>query len=198
MSKLVGIIDYGLGNIRSLERAFLSQGSGVKVIAEPAQCAAVTHLVLPGVGAFAYGMQVLQQRGFIQPLKEAQAGKQPLLGICLGMQLMCQASLEDGCTQGLQLFSARVEPLKGLKKTPQVGWHAVNAIDKKDSFPGQYYFAHSYQVTLNNKEDLIATVDYGAGPVVAAIRREHIIGLQFHPEKSGIAGLAILQAFLAT
>jgi glutamine amidotransferase len=183
MSKHVRVLDYEMGNLRSVVRALKAAGADVEVTPDVGP----GHLVLPGVGAFAEAVRHLGPR-MDSLRKHAQEG-QPLLGICLGMQLLFERSHEHGLTQGLGLFKGDVEPLPSDVTVPNMGWHRLNGLN------GQYaYFAHSFGV--RSSPDALATIDRG-GNWVAAVRRERVWGYQFHPEKSGPAGIAMIQEWLA-
>ncbi len=196
---MVGIIDYGVGNLFSLKSSFEAIGQEVFVSGDPAQLSQADRLVLPGVGAFGDAAEKLRRSGLEKFVKEAAAKGTPLLGICLGMQLLFEESLEYGCHKGLGLLPGRVVRMEpaGLK-IPHIGW---NSLEKRGSGKllgsiqeGDFvYFVHSYHA-VGCGDSLAAVTDYGM-TVTAAVERGNVMGCQFHPEKSGPVGLAILQAF---
>jgi glutamine amidotransferase len=207
------IVDYGSGNLRSaakaLERA-APAGFRVEVSAEAASLAGASHIVLPGVGAFADCKAGLEARpGMLDALELAvrREGK-PFLGICVGMQLMATAGREFGVTPGLNWIAGEVrllQPGAGRNgrplKVPHMGWNELQILKAHPVFEGlvtgsHAYFVHSYQLAVENPSDLLATCDYG-GPVTAAVARANMVGTQFHPEKSQALGLKLLANFLA-
>ncbi len=196
---MVGIIDYGVGNLFSLKSSFEAVGQQVFVSGDPRELARADRLVLPGVGAFGDAAQKLRATGLDIFVKEAAARGTPLLGICLGMQLLFEESLEYGCHPGLGLLKGRVVPMEpeGLK-IPHIGWNALkkrgNGQLLRSVQEGDFvYFVHSFHAT-GCEESLAAVTDYGM-TVTAAVEQGNIMGCQFHPEKSGKVGLGILKAF---
>lgn len=187
------IINYGAGNIQSIRFAFKRLGYELELSADPERICRADKVIFPGVGEASSAMRKLQQSGLDQLIPEL---KQPVLGICLGMQLMCRSS-EEGATKGLGIFDAQVLRFpKGLK-VPQIGWNGIHEL-KSPLFEGirenEYiYLVHSYYAPLST--ETIAVSDYG-GAYSAALARENFYGLQFHPEKSGKAGAQILNNFL--
>lgn len=211
MSSSVTIIDYGSGNLLSVTRAFERCGATPNVTQDPAAIEKAERLVLPGVGAFADGMQGLRERGLIGPILRYASSGRPLLGICLGMQMLATTSVEFGEHEGLNLIAGRVVPLPSrsmdgnVLKIPHVGWSPLVRVDHGDWFDSPLaelavdsavYLVHSYHVVPHHRADLLAQYDHGGHAVTAAIQSGHIIGYQFHPEKSGEVGLAILTRFL--
>lgn len=199
---MTGIIDYGVGNLFSLRSSFAAIGEEVTVSREAAVLSACDRLVLPGVGAFPDAARLLAESGLWQlVLREAEAGK-PILGICLGMQLLLERGTEYGDCAGLGLIPGVCRPIaevipKGLK-IPHIGWNALHFMKKTPLFryvkEGDFvYFVHSYHGT-GCGDAAVATTDYGA-KLLAAVARGNVAGCQFHPEKSGDVGLAILRAF---
>ncbi len=208
----VVIIDYGLGNLLSVIRAFERIGVSARVSFEPEQILSATHVVLPGVGAFPKGMEKLRVRDLDSTInKVAESGK-PLLGICLGMQLLLDDSEEFTKTRGLGLIPGNVVPipsndLGGSKlMVPHVGWNLLcnpnetknwqDSILSESTGKENVYFVHSYMAVPKMKTNILAMTHYGGHEIVAAIAKENIIGCQFHPEKSGEVGLKILGNFL--
>ena len=200
---MIAILDYGVGNLRSLRNALDYVGLEGEVVDDPARIEAFSHVILPGVGAFGKAMENLRARGFIAPLLRHVRDAKPLLGICLGMQLLATASLEFGTHEGLCLVPGRVVPFEpsAAHPVPHVGWNNV-AFDRKHPLLAvakkavDYYFVHSFHFAADDPADVIASSDYG--PVFAAIvGRRNVVGCQFHPEKSQAGGLAILEGFAA-
>ncbi|MBR1686172.1 MAG: imidazole glycerol phosphate synthase subunit HisH [Clostridia bacterium] len=194
----IGIIDYGMGNLRSVQKAFAYLGFSADIISDPAQAKASSRLILPGVGAFHDAIARLRETEMDKAVLEAAAAGKPILGICLGMQMMFSASVENGWDEGLGIFPGTIERLQGGEglKIPHMGW---NTIETKPSilFTGEerpaVYFVHSYcasEVT----EVTSATCEYGQ-VFTAAVERGNVCATQFHPEKSGDAGLAMLRRF---
>ena len=194
---MIAIIDYDAGNIRSVGNALERLGAEYELTANPARILAADKVILPGVGNAAAAMARLQERGLCGLIKSL---RRPVLGICVGMQLMCRDS-EEGPVQGLGIFDAHVRrfPEAPGVKIPHMGWNALGNLDSK-LFRGMdggtfVYFVHSYRADLC--PDTIATCRYGDGLFSAALKYENFYGTQFHPEKSGSAGAAILQNFIA-
>jgi glutamine amidotransferase len=198
---MIGVMDLGLGNLRSVANAIDSQGFDPCLLDDPAAgpWSACSHLILPGVGSFAVASSRLTAAWRAAIGGHVAAGR-PLLGICLGMQLLADAGSEGGESAGLGLIPGRVDRLEapGLR-LPQVGWngvrllrsHPLTAALKPDR---DMYFVHSYGFRTTSPEDVLATTDYG-GPVTAAVARGCVVGYQFHPEKSQVNGLGLLAAF---
>jgi len=201
---MIGIVDYGMGNLRSVAKAFELLGAEVIVSGKPAELSAAEKLVLPGVGAFGDGIANLQRLGLSEFLHtEVFENKKPILGICLGMQLMARRGFERGRHKGLGWIDAevkrfQVEPF-GLK-VPHVGWNEVelgggNPIFKGIRSRSCFYFVHSYHVVCTDKNDVAALCNYGYD-FTAAVRRNNVYGTQFHPEKSQEAGLKLLKNYI--
>jgi glutamine amidotransferase len=193
---MIAIIDYGMGNLRSVQKAFEYLGFDAVVTADRKIIADASHIVLPGVGAFADAIGCLSRSGLGDTvLTEVRKGK-PFLGICLGMQLLFERSYENGEYEGLGLVPGEVAPFKveGLK-VPHMGWNNLVARENPLISGAPYvYFVHSYHAAGVPEQYVIAEADYGYR-FTAAVRKDHIFGLQFHPEKSGDAGLAMLKNF---
>jgi glutamine amidotransferase len=198
----VSIIDCGVGNVGSVANMIAKAGGGAQIIQDPGRLAEASRVILCGVGAFDRGMSRLTAGGWIDPLREAVIGRGvPLLGICLGMQLLCRDS-EEGKEPGLGLIPAsvrRLTPGDARLRIPHVGWSDVTVRNENPLFRPEdaprYYFTHSYHAVCDRPEDVLGTVEYG-GPVTAAIGRGNIRGVQFHPEKSHRHGLRLLANFL--
>lgn len=196
---LVGIIHNKIGNITSVRNAFEFLKIPVAIIDSPKNLENFSHLILPGVGAFSAGMKNLHAGGWVKALEEEVLERQkPLLGICLGMQLLAATGDEGGETAGLNFIAGRVRrlPDQGLR-LPHVGWNTVQPVRDNPLLDGakDFYFVHSYYFNPVNPEDVIATCDYGLN-WPAIINKKNIYGAQFHPEKSRQAGLDILASFV--
>ena len=194
---MIAIIDYDAGNIRSVGNALQRLGAEYELTADPDRILAADKVILPGVGNAAEAMASLQARGLCELVKTL---RRPVLGICVGMQLMCRDS-EEGPTQCLGIFDAHVRRFREAPdaKVPHMGWNAIGNLDSK-LFKGMeggsfVYFVHSYYPGLC--PDTIATCRHGEQLFSAALKYENFYGTQFHPEKSGSVGAAILQNFLA-
>lgn len=198
---MIAIVDYGMGNVRSLQNAFEYFGHDVVITADPAQLDAAERIVLPGVGAFGDAMAAIRQRG-LEPVLTHQAMviRKPILGICLGMQLFARRSMEHGDHHGLGWIDADIRRLQVSHplKIPHVGWNELHFPDNDWLFHGirsgeaNFYFVHSFHMICHNVHDLLATTDYG-GLVTAVIRAGNLIAMQFHPEKSQDNGLKLLE-----
>ena len=216
---MIALIDYGISNLRSVQKAFEHLGTEVTLVDTPDRLAQADRLILPGVGAFPAGMQGLRERGLLEPIKRAAHDGKPLIGICLGMQLLFETSAEMGETEGLGLLPGRVTRIKGQEagskrqeagyaprithhvlKIPHMGWNQLDLVRDhplvRDLASGAYaYFVHSYAVYPDRHDLVLATTDYG-GPFASIVGQDNLCGLQFHPEKSQAVGLRLLQNFL--
>ena len=202
---MVAIIDYGVGNLFSLQSSFAAIGVKAEVTADPETIHRADRVILPGVGAFEDAARKLRETGLGRVVKEEAAAGKPLMGICLGMQLLFERSYEYGVHEGLGLLKGEIRPIAerigdGLK-IPQMGWNALQIRRQspilKYNREGDYvYFVHSYSA-VNCDESLLATVEYGA-ELTACVGLGNVSGCQFHPEKSGSVGLKILRAFCET
>jgi glutamine amidotransferase len=198
------VIDYGSGNLRSAAKALAAAGADVKVSAAPEDLVPASRIVLPGVGAFADCRAGLARLpGMIEMLEKlVHRGGRPFLGICVGMQLMAEAGLEHGRHPGLGWIAGEVVHLAPRPvKIPHMGWNELKLARPHPLFAGiadgaHGYFVHSYHLRLGDPADLLAGSDY-AGPLTAAIARDNMAGVQFHPEKSQATGLRLLANFLA-
>jgi glutamine amidotransferase len=203
MSQPIAIVDYGMGNLRSVQNAIEHVGGRSVVVASPSDLSTYNKIILPGVGAFGQAIACLQQTGLAEALHERREAGAQILGICLGMQLMCSFSEEDGIHQGLNWFAARVTrflPNTGLT-VPHMGWNGVDFVRDDPIVAGldsgsDAYFVHSYHVHCENLLDVCATTDYGV-EFHSMIQRDNVRGIQFHPEKSQGFGLGIIRNYLA-
>ena len=200
---MIAIVDYGVGNLFSLKSSFAAIGAEVVVTGDPARLAEADRIVLPGVGAFEDAAKKLSDSGLDKVIKEEAEKGKPLLGICLGMQMLFDKSFEYGEHKGLGLISGNVRPIRPeipeTLKIPHIGWNPLIIKGEKDSLfkyisEGDcVYFVHSYYAA-DCDDYVIATAEYGK-ELTAAVRYKNVCGAQFHPEKSGKVGLAILKAF---
>lgn len=202
MKVRVGIIDFGMGNLFSVSNAVQALDAEPILVSGPEALNDFDRLILPGVGAFPKAIARLKQIGMDDALTRQAKSGQPILGLCLGMQLMCASSMEGGEHPGLGWFDAKVKSfpeIPGLK-VPHTGW---NNISKTKSHPlmkdlpdePDFYFVHGFRVECENPGDVLAVCDYG-GPFAAIIGRGNVFGMQFHPEKSQQAGLVLLRNFI--
>jgi len=203
-SAVASIVSYGVGNISSIANMFRHVGIATEVVTDAKQVLAANRLVLPGVGAFDHGMRCLRASGLADAVSEAVLERGvPILGICLGMQLMCRSS-EEGQLPGLGWIDAEVRRFNfaeesGLK-VPHMGWNTVtlrrrNSIIPADELKQRFYFVHSYYVRCMNAEDVVATTTYGH-EFVSVFAHDNLYGVQFHPEKSHRYGMAIMRRFV--
>jgi glutamine amidotransferase len=196
----IAVIDYRMGNLRSVEKGLAAAGvEGVVVSGDPAVVARARGLVLPGVGAFRDAAANLQSSGMRDVLLARVADGVPLLGICLGMQLLASVGFEDGEWEGLGLVPGTCRRIEGDVKVPHIGWNTVEYPCPSPLFSGipdgsAFYFVHSYHVVPDDPAAVIGTTTYG-GPITAAVRSGNVYGVQFHPEKSSARGLALLRDF---
>lgn len=199
---MIAIVDYGVGNLFSLASSFSAAGADITVTDDPEKIRSADKIVLPGVGAFSDAAEKLFSSGLADVVvSEANRGK-PILGICLGMQLLFDKSYEYGEYRGLGLIKGEIRPISDVipagLKIPHIGWNALEFVGEKNEIfkyikQGDcVYFVHSYYGT--ECSDVIATAEYGC-PITAAVARKNVYGCQFHPEKSGDVGLKILKAF---
>jgi glutamine amidotransferase len=198
----VAILDYGVGNLRSVEKAFAAAGESAIVSDDDRVLREAGALVLPGVGAFAACMNALSARGFDTLLRERVAEGTPLLGVCVGMQMLFEESDEFGRTAGLGLLRGRVRRFSDELLVPQVGWNQVRQTRAHPLLEGIedqafFYFVHSFYCEPDDPTVVIGKTDYGTG-YASVVAREQICGVQFHPEKSQAAGLRLVGNFART
>ncbi len=196
---MIAVVDYGMGNLRSVEKALERVGAEVCVTDDPEVIAAADKVVLPGVGAMGAAVRRLEERTLIPVIRRVTEQGRPFLGICLGLQLLFETSAEGEETRGLGLLPGRVERFQG-PKVPHMGWNRLETTVEDPLWKGlpeetYVYFCHSYYVLPADRSVVSAWSDYG-GRFAAAVRRDNVMGVQFHPEKSQTAGLRILRNFV--
>ena len=195
----VAIIDYGVGNLRSVEKALQAGGVDAVVTSDEGVLRDASKLVLPGVGAFRACMEGLSARGFDKLVRERVAEGTPLLGVCVGMQMLFDESEEFGTTRGLSLLRGRVRRFPEGLRVPQVGWNQVawrktHALAEGIEDETFFYFVHSYFCDASDDADVLGSTEYGA-TYASVVARANVCGVQFHPEKSQAAGLRLLKNF---
>lgn len=196
---MIAIVDYGMGNLRSVQKAFQYLGLDARIGADKRLLADASHIVLPGVGAFADAVKALAETGLDGEIKRQIAAGKPFLGICLGMQLLFDRSFEDGEHAGLCIVPGEVVrfAVDGLK-VPHIGWNTVRVVKDTPLFRGaddfNFYFVHSYHASDVAPECVETVCEYGY-EFVSSVNRDNVFGVQFHPEKSGAAGLTLLKNF---
>ena len=198
------IVDYGMGNLGSVTRALAELGADAFIAENPGQLPMADRLILPGVGSFVDGMANLAEHNWVEPIREHVRAGKPVLGICLGMQLLASSGSEGGEHAGLDLIPGKVNRLDILgcsQRIPHVGWNNVRlAAETSGLFAGipngtDFYFVHSFAFQATDTCNVLADVEYGI-PFPAAIARDNVFGTQFHPEKSSKAGFRLLKNFL--
>lgn len=197
---MIGIIDYGAGNLKSVHKALEHLGASADIISTPEQVESVDKVILPGVGAFGKAVEAIDRLGLRLPLQRVIADGRPFLGICLGLQLLMQASEESPGAVGLGILPGTVVHFPAGNKVPHLGWNIVHQNRScalwhnipDDSF---FYFAHSYYVRLQDETQAVGLTDYGEW-IPVALNRESLFGVQFHPEKSQKTGLRLLENFI--
>ena len=196
---MIAVLDYGIGNLRSAEKALQRVGADARLVADPDEASSAAAVVLPGVGAFGRCVEALKASGLDQVAVDAVARGRPFLGICVGMQMLYEFSDESPGTPGLGLLAGGVRRLPDGVKRPQMQWNILQACRPSSLMAGLgpdawVYFVHSY--AAEPSDDVVAVCDYG-GPVVAAVEKDSLWATQFHPEKSGHAGMRLLANFVA-
>ncbi|RLA83860.1 MAG: imidazole glycerol phosphate synthase subunit HisH [Epsilonproteobacteria bacterium] len=196
MSNIIGIVNYGIaGNIHSIEKAIKAAGGQTLVINKPEQFNEVDKLVLPGVGSFKDAMQELENDNFLEPLRN---NTKPILGICLGMQILSTVGFEYGTTQGLDFITAEVKPMQVDAKVPHVGFNTIDVVNNNevlnDLEDEEFYFMHSYEVV--NYTEIATLTNYANHKFVSSVKKGNIYGVQFHPEKSREAGIKLFKNFI--
>lgn len=198
MEHFTAVVDYGVGNLRSIENAMDYLGLKCRITDDPGVLERADRIILPGVGAFPDAAKRLRESGLAEKVRSA-AQTKPLLGICLGMQLLFDWGEEGVRCEGLHLVEGSVERIETAFKLPHIGWNQLEFPRESPLFSGlvpdsSVYFVHSYRALPADRADILATTDYGT-EIVAAVGRGNVFGCQFHPEKSGEVGLQILRNF---
>jgi glutamine amidotransferase len=208
MRARVVIVDYGIGNVFSVANALKAIGADVSLTRSFSEIRNADRLILPGVGAFARAMDALRELGLETVIRDYVATGRPFLGICIGMQVLMQRSTEFGAHEGLGFIEGSVERIQSQNpegrhiRVPHIGWSPLRAEQPWDGTPlassgdGSVYFVHSFHCLPVDRQRVLATVDYDGISVTAAIRKDNIVGVQFHPERSGVVGQRILAAFV--
>lgn len=199
---MIAIVDYGVNNLASVRNAFMAVGGDVVTTADPDEIRAADGVVLPGIGAASAGMRELRQRGLDSVVEDIAASGKPLLGICLGMQLLFEWS-DEGDAACLGLLRGRVALLRGDIKVPQIGWNQVEARDGSDVWQGMgpnpyFYFVHSYICEPSDEKVVAGNTSYGGVTFCSAVAHGPIWGTQFHPERSSRTGLQLIRNFVET
>ena len=197
---LVAVLDYGIGNLRSAEKALQRAGADARLVTTSADAARADGVVLPGVGAFGACMRALQASGLDRAAHVAIDSGKPFLGVCVGLQLLMEGSEESPGVPGLGVISGTVRRIPDAPKLPHMQWNRLQFTGSSPLLHGLgadpwVYFVHSYGAELNDPSQVVATADYG-GPVAAVLQRERLWATQFHPEKSGQVGLTLLKNFV--
>lgn len=196
---MIVIVDYGMGNLRSAEKAFAQAGFETKVSDNPAMLAKAKGLVIPGVGAFPEAMKNLHEKKLVAPIRQHAAAGKPLLGICLGMQVLFQQGFEGDRVEGLGLLAGDIVRIPAGVKIPHMGWNRLTMLQESPILQGTpdgayVYFVHSYFANNCAAADIVAVTDYGV-MLPAVVQKKNVYGLQFHPEKSGDTGLSMIKNF---
>lgn len=200
---MTAIIDYGAGNLMSVKKALDYIGAKSFITSDPAEIAAADSVILPGVGAFGDAMDSMRKKGLDSAVKSAALSGKPFLGICLGLQLLFAQSDETPGSQGLGLIKGKISEIpktNGLK-VPHIGWNSIEISENSRLFAGipngsYFYFVHSYYLNGADESDVAATTEYGV-KIECAVEHGNLFATQFHPEKSGAAGLQVLKNFIA-
>ncbi|MBO8173199.1 MAG: imidazole glycerol phosphate synthase subunit HisH [Bacillaceae bacterium] len=195
---MIGIIDYGMGNLHSVSKALERLGYDYRILSKPEELDACDGVILPGVGAFGDAMDHLREMGMVSAIRDYIGSGKPFLGICLGMQLLFESSEEHGHHEGLGILPGNVVRFQGDFKVPHMGWNRLSFQKQVPLFDGveegHVYFVHSYYVQPTDRDVLWAVTDY-YGEVPAIVGRDQVCGMQFHPEKSGDVGMKLLDNF---
>ena len=202
---MIALIDYGAGNLKSVANACAAIGADIEITTDPAVIRRATSIILPGVGAFAEGMDRLRKAGLLPVLnEEVIEKKKPYLGICLGLQFLAEVSEEHGTHEGFGWIRGTVKkltPRDPACKVPHIGWNTISVVKDSPLLTGvkptvEFYFLHSFQLVCSDNSDVVATTEYGES-ITAVIQHGNIFATQFHPEKSQDSGLKILENFMA-
>jgi glutamine amidotransferase len=197
---MIAIVDYGVGNLASVRKALAAVGAQAELVRDPAALRGAAAIVLPGVGTFGHCSREFHRLGFAPELRAARDREVPILGICVGMQLLFEGSEEDHGEPGLAFLPGRVIQMQDVPRLPQIGWNALGLTGPhpwlRETREGdQFYFVHSYVPEPARRSDVLGTVEYG-GTRCAIAGTDALLGVQFHPEKSGANGLRLLNAFV--
>ena len=197
---MIAIIDYGMGNLKSVEKAFNHIGCNTLITNSPEEIYKADRVILPGVGAYADAISCLKESGLDQVIKKVVRGNKPFLGICLGLQLLFDFSEENGGIEGLGILKGKIKKIDTGLKIPHMGWNKLNFKSSNPLFKGlsdhaYVYFVHSYYLESQDKDIVIARTNYGKD-IEIAVNKDNIFLTQFHPEKSGETGLKILKNFI--
>tara|TARA_Y100000816_G_C26023188_1_gene535337 strand:- start:473 stop:1081 length:609 start_codon:yes stop_codon:yes gene_type:complete len=197
---MIGILDYGAGNLHSVNNALTFLGAKSKIVSEKNDIYSFDSLIIPGVGSFQNAMKKFNEKEIVQPILDFAYSGKPILGICLGMQILATNGYEPVKTQGLNLIPGEVRPIRTSLKLPHVGWNGIS-INKECSLlkgvklNADFYFVHSYHYIPDDNDSIVTFTDYGKS-FVSCINSENIYGIQFHPEKSQKQGLRILKNYI--
>ena len=210
MNGVVGVLDYGCGNLHSVLRACAEFSNNIEIVEKYRQKTSFTHIVLPGVGSYSHAVNEIRSRGLDQLIHEKTNDGVPLLGICVGMQVLTTEGHENSLSSGLDLIGGSTEMLSLTKsdkssRIPNMGWNTVkpeingndNQLFKSLENGFDAYFAHSFEVKPNDRTDISANSQFNGRDLVSAVKRGQVYGVQFHPEKSGESGLQVLKNFLS-
>jgi glutamine amidotransferase len=199
---MIGIVDLDMSNLRSVANAIDRCGYDSIIVRGPQQLGELTHLILPGVGNYAEAMARMRRQELYEPIRAFVGSGKPLLGICLGMQLLSSRGDEGGGAEGLDLVGGRVSKfdIARVPKIPHVGWNEARLVRQHPVFKGvksgvDFYYVHSYQFVCAREEDCVATVEYGGSAYTSIVGRGNVLGFQFHPEKSQASGLRLIENF---
>jgi imidazole glycerol-phosphate synthase subunit HisH len=196
---MIAVLDYGIGNLRSAEKALQKVGADARLVSTAEECDGAAGVVLPGVGNFGRCMEALRESGLDAVAEQAVEAGTPFMGICVGMQMLYEGSDESPDVEGLGVLAGKVRLLPEGVKRPQMQWNVLDAKGQPEMLAGVpsptwVYFVHSFAPEMT--DDVVATCEYG-GPVAAAVERDNLWATQFHPEKSGAHGMALLRNFVA-
>lgn len=202
---MIGVLDYGMGNLSSVTNALEYLGLENCIIHNSEDFKTISHLIIPGVGSFAMAMKNLKERGYVEAIRTFNNQGLPILGICLGMQLLAETGTEPYECEGLGLIKGSVEIFpENSVRVPHVGWNGIKLVNNHPILENvkktaDFYFVHSYQFQVANENNIITTTDYGFEfPSIVMNEKQNVVGIQFHPEKSQKQGLQILTNFSNT
>jgi imidazole glycerol phosphate synthase glutamine amidotransferase subunit len=190
MNKNIALIDFGAGNLHSVYKAFSFIGANIEITKDPLVIEKASAVIFPGVGAFGSTMQSIRKNKLDEIITKSAKSLKPFLGICMGMQVLFDSSEEESGEKGLSVLKGRVVRFKKACKVPHIGWNQVNPLRK------EFYFVHSYYVIPEDKSIVYTETEHEGERFVSAVKKENILAVQFHPEKSGDAGLEFLKDFV--